>query len=139
MKRFSELEMRILCELEEAGEETPAGILNTVATSTGQDKELADYLEALINLIQLGMVGMAFERDRSRKLAAGTTAHALTSVGLLKSNLRFDSSRRIWVDNRTGGPPFEELFPYIIDTEAGRTAAQEILTERGYQWWRQRV
>ncbi len=138
MKRFSELEMRILCELEETGEETPSCILNTVATPTGQDKELADYLEALTKLIQLGMVGMAFERDRSSKLAAGTTAHALTTVGLLASSLRFDGSRRIWVDNRRVGPPFEELFPYIIDTEAGRRAARKVLTERGYQWWRQR-
>jgi hypothetical protein len=49
---------------------------------------------------------------------------------------RFDVADPHWTLSR--GDIKKERIPVIYMTEAGRQKASEILTQRGYQWWRPR-
>lgn len=137
MNYLSDIELRILAELDEAGQENPAALLNTVTARTGADCELIEFRDALLSLIQRGLVRMSLTRDSSKSLTESSMEQSITEAHALLSYPQFDLSLSVWTDNRTVGPPFRELFPYVIDTDAGARIAQDCLRQKGYQWWRQ--
>lgn len=94
---------------------------------------------ALEALVRADLVRMSVDRDASRRLRALPKEESLAVIADLSPNLRFKADRRLWCDARRTGPPYSSPFPYVIDTDAGRVKATEILTERGYQWWRQKT
>ena len=136
MPELSELEMRILSELEEAGEENVAAMINTIMQPVGDSAELTDMQRALANLVRDNFIRMSMDRDfagRLRDLSADESLHVIAD---LASGLRFNGQKMYWTDTRHAGPPFGDPFPYIVNTESGKDKGSEILDKRGYQWWR---
>ena len=136
---LSEIALRILSELEEAGEENIPAMLNTIIDGQGASNEVPDYQHALRELVTVDLVRMTIERDASRRLAAASKAVSFEEIDRISTYLRFDHEAKLWRDSRRSGPPFPSLFPQIVCTEAGRRKAFEILDERGYQWWRKKA
>ena len=136
MSRLSELEMRVLSELEEAGEENVAAMLNTVMHPIGDPSELADMQQALENLVRADLVRMSMDRDPTGRLRDLSVDESLDVIADLTSGLRFNSATMYWADTRHSGPPFGDPFPYIVNTDTGKEKGFEVLDERGDQWWR---
>jgi hypothetical protein len=138
MSTLSELEMRILSELEEAGEEDVVTMINTVMECTGDVSEVRELQSALENLVRADFVRMSIDQDSSKRLRALTKEESLMVIAELQSHLRFKSSDGHWTDERHTGPPYDWPYPYIVNTDSGREKGFEILDERGYQWWWQK-
>ncbi|MEQ1613897.1 MAG: hypothetical protein ABL904_14215 [Hyphomicrobiaceae bacterium] len=136
---MDEVMQRILAELEEAGEENPAAMLNTILDPNGDQQQLIAFQSALRRLVESGLAAMSVDRDQSRRLTDATVSVSLTEIDALPTWLRFDLQKKYWADNRVKGPPFRQMYPQIVLTEAGRSASVGILTQRGYQWWRQQT
>ena len=136
MPSLSELEMRILSELEEAGEEDVVTMMITVTEPTGDVSEVHDMQQALRRLVDADLVRMSMDREASGQLRDLPKDESLDVIADLQSGLRFDSDRKYWKDTRHTGPPYGFPFPYIVATEVGKEKALEILDSRGYQWWR---
>lgn len=136
MSTLSELEMRILSELEEAGQEDVFTLMVTVMNPSGEASEVEQVCEALTNLVRAGLVRMSVDRDAGLALRELPQDGSLTIIAQLPPNLRFQTEGSYWADIRRTGRPFEDTFPYVLGTETGIARAFEILTERGYRWWR---
>jgi hypothetical protein len=136
MPELSELEMRILSELEEAGEEDVVTMMLTVAEPTGERRDVEEMQSALESLVRLDLIRMSMDRDASGRLRDLSRTDSLEVVADLRSRLRFDSTKATWVIAQCSGPPFGDAFPYIVNTKAGKREGFEILNQRGYQWWR---
>ena len=70
MSELSELEMRVLSELEEAGEEDVVTMMMTVMPPTGQASEVDDMQRALESLVRADLVRMSMDRDTTGRLKA---------------------------------------------------------------------
>jgi hypothetical protein len=138
MSVLSELEMRVLSELEEAGEDDVLTLLVTVMEPIGDANEVEQMCDALKNLVHADLVRMSIDREPTRRLRALPRDQSLAVIAELPANLRYDGQGRHWADIRHTGPPYGSPFPYVVDTDAGHAKAIEILTDRGYQWWRQK-
>lgn len=136
MSGLSELEMRILSELEEAGEENIAAMLNTIIQPIGDASEVASLQQALENLVRADFIRMSTDRDSAGRLRDLSAAGSQGIIANLTSGLHFDSEKMFWANTRHSGPPFGDPFPYIVNTKSGKKKGFEILDERGYQWWR---
>jgi hypothetical protein len=136
MSGLSELEMRILSELEEAGEENVAAMINTITPRVGDSAELMDMQRALENLVRDNFIRMSMDRDSTGRLRDLSVDESLDVIADLTSGLRFDSEKMYWTDTRHSGPPYGDPFPYIVNTPAGKAKGFAVLDERGYQWWR---
>ena len=138
MSALSELEMRILSELEEAGQEDVLTLMVTVMKPVGEVREVEQMCDALSNLVRAGLVRMSTDRDAGLALRELPEDELLVVIAQLPPNLRFQTDGGYWADIRRTGRPFEDTFPYVLGTESGIAKALEILNERGYQWWRQK-
>ncbi len=136
---LTELAMRILSELEEAGEENVAAMLNTVIAGTGSETEISDYQQALRELIHAGLAAMSIERDATRRLTRASRELSDEQINGISAFLEFDDQRALWSDSRIKGPPFGQKFPLIVITEAGREKSVQILKDRGHGWWHQKA
>jgi hypothetical protein len=136
MAPISELEMRILSELEELHFENIPAMMNTVMEPAGEPNELTDMQEALRGLVMAELATMCSGRDSEGRLKGLSKDESLASIVNLDSTLRFDATRKLWTNSRRTGPPFRETFPFVLNTKTGKEKGFEILQERGYQWWR---
>jgi len=136
MYELSELEMRVLSELEEAGEEDIVTMMLTVTKATGDSRNVEEMQSALENLVREDLIRMSMDRDPSGRLRDLSRGESLRVIVDLKSHLRFNREKAIWVNAQHSGPPFGDPFPYIVNTASGKKKGFEILDERGYQWWR---
>ncbi len=125
----TELEARILSELEEAGEENIPTLANTVFEPTGSTDESAELRDALTRLVIDEYVRVAVVRDELKRLTEMSKEVSLQIVSDLDVHLVFKSGNFHW----TGGP---RPWPEIVTTALGKRLGREILEARGYQWWR---
>lgn len=136
MMEFSEFEMRILSELEEAGEEDAVAMLNTIVEIKGDQLEIAEFQQALRQLLGRHFVeiDMEFVSSGSRILPNEDAAREVES---LREYYKFSEEDGHWVDVRESGPPyFHTPLPRLILTDAGKSKCVEILEARGGKWWR---
>lgn len=124
---LGELASRMLSELEEAGAENFSSTVNTITDRSGEERELADSVAGVDELIRWELA--VLRPEGSQKLSKEASLEALS---LLQSNVTFDPGEQLWKSDDT--MPLVE----IVATERGRDLAFEILDERGYQWWRQK-
>lgn len=129
MIEINEMERRILSELQEAGEENIAGLINTVIDPMGDMIELTRMRQALDNLVRDGLARIALSRDAARKLVPLSVEQSLEVVAKIDTFLRFRASDSHWTWSG-------DSKPHIVVTVEGRSRADEILDQRGYQWWR---
>jgi hypothetical protein len=137
MRSLSELELRILAELEEAQAEEIFTVINTVIRPTGNWNEVNSYRAALTNLVNQDFVLMVRASvwdkatDKWDDQIVLSKAEALTLMHEIEDFFQFE--QRNWVekyDHRSWRRPV------IWVTDKGYKKAVEILDERGYQWWR---
>ena len=136
MPDLSELEMRILSELEEFGSENIPTLMNAVMQPEGRGQELARIQEAVRTLVNEGLVTIQMSSIPAG-IVALSTPEALSEIDGLLSHLQFIKSEKYWTDDRMKGPPFFQIpVPELARTEAGLQAGIRVLEDRGYQWWR---
>ncbi len=135
MRELSELDQRILSELDEAGREDVPTMMLTTMAGTGEPKEVHVFKSALERLVLKGLVRMSIDADPSQKLRALSELESLAVVAALSEHFQFDAGRANWRDTRHVGPPFCEPFPFIVATEDGKNLALKVLQQRGYKWW----
>ena len=139
MEDVSEIESRILAELEEAGSENIPALMNTVMVSIGAEQEATLTQQAIRNLLASKFVTL-----RMSSIPKGnepkTSDKAFAIIDELKAHLKYVNSEQHWTDERMAGPPFfQNPVPEIVLTDTGLLRSRSILNERGYQWWRQKA
>jgi len=136
MIELSELEMRILSELEEAGSEHSASLLNTVTVPSGDTSELMAFQDALRLLLDKDLIAIHMEASASDSVRLANDS-AKSEIGRMLENYKYVPGETYWTDVRDKGPPFFQTpLPEIVATDAGYAKSAEILEEHGYRWWR---
>lgn len=130
MTKLTETALRILSEMEEAGAENIPSTMNTVLELTGEQQDIDVFQEALQSLIDTDFVGIGYPQPQDGRLVTVQKDEALATVGHLPALVAFDEQTRYWQWDKT--KPWAE----IVVTSSGRLKAEEILEQRGYQWWR---
>jgi len=149
MAELTQMEMRILAELEEAGLENIPAIANTVTEITGLDAERTQIKEALLNLVHADLIRLSIDSSHAGRIRTLTKGEQLPIIAKLggrrpwplstedslellvgfEKRLRFDHVRKHWTSD-------DSPYPHILVTDTGRKQAENILAERGYRWWR---
>lgn len=132
MISIEEMQRRILSELQEAGEENVAAMLNTVIEPVEDMEQVHQFRQALKELAQADLVLIATERDRTAGLKPLTKEESLSAIESTPSALIFQAQPGRWA---WAAQPR----PHIVVTDLGQARADEILEECGYQWWRQKA
>ena len=132
MNELSELEQRILSELEEFGERDIVPLINVALTTSGSDRDIEALTEALSQLLRRGLIEIGFETFRPRNFdqAAGDAADGL--IRDLGRWLRYGEHGPYWHYKQ---PMTVSPSPAVVATAPGRQEARSILARRGYQWW----
>lgn len=130
-----ELELRILAELEEAGQGDVATVMNVVFLPTRTPDQLESYLEALSNLVMRDEVRLSTSLGPDRRLKVLSIEASLREIKDQRAVLIYDSEREYWIDSSITGPPYGPYYPYAVLTDIGRRKSEEALGRRGYQWW----
>jgi vacuolar-type H+-ATPase subunit E/Vma4 len=129
MIALSEMQLRVLSELEEAGQENLPTIANTIDYST-VDSDLRSLLDAaLVALVRADLVRIAIVSDSLESLDTRSADESIKHLAHLESHLIFSEDLGRW----TGG---SRPWPEVVATASGREKASEILSDRGYRWWR---
>jgi hypothetical protein len=130
-----ELELRILAELEEAGQGDVATVMNVVFLPERKADQLEPYLEALRNLVDRNDVRLSTALGLDRRLKALSIEESLNEINGQKSVLTYDPVQKYWIDSSISGPPYGPYYPYVVLTDVGRQKSEDVLVKRGYQWW----
>lgn len=134
MSDLTEMEQRVLAELEEFWEENVFAMLNTIVAPTGEAQEVVLLQQALNGLVERDYVVMGYEGfvpSDPEKLGKDASLGLASKLG---EWFRFDPASSYWTLSK--GDINKERIPMIFSTAAAREKAFEILDERGYQWWR---
>ena len=136
LDNLTELEMRVLAMLEEAGEESVVITLNTVIDPSGDQVELAEFQATLTKLVDKKLIEVELASIPMGRVPL-TTDKSHVEVAQLTQHCRFRPNEGHWTDTRESGPPYYQTpLPNLLLTEPGRSLSVEILESRGYQWWR---
>lgn len=127
----TELQERLLSELQEAGEENLPTLANTVLSS-GEAAGIAELTEALSQLIHSEQVSVAIETQEGENLEELSHEQSQNFIGQLEKHLVWRAMHNSW----TGGL---RPWPLIVTTNKGKERAQAILDERGYRRWEQKA
>jgi hypothetical protein len=137
MNMLSELQQRILAELEEAGEDDVPTLMNAVMSVTGAPSDIGEFKAALVKLCDREFICMSNKQSKPLgKLACLSLEKTKAEVAKISAFLIFDDARHRWIDGRRVAPPYLTPFPMVVLTENGLNIARQLLDERGYQWWR---
>ena len=132
MLSVEETKLRVLSELQEAGEENVAAMANTIFDLTGDRQEIENLKTALEALVHEGLVRIAYRSDLKQKLVPLSEELSLAVASKLQSVLRLRESDMHWTW-------VGEDRPHVVATETGLQRADETLELYGYQWWRSRT
>lgn len=136
MTDLTEIEQRVLAELEEAWEQNVFAMLNAIIDPTGDAREVVQLEDALRNLVERDYVVMGLEGFAPRNPEELSKPASLELISGLNDWFRFDPADPHWTLSR--GDIKRERIPVIYLIAAGQEKAVQILTQRGYQWWRPR-
>jgi hypothetical protein len=134
-----ETAQRILAFLEEAGQEEVHLAMNSIFMPPRSPDALDDFVLSLTNLVNLGFIRMARDRDATRRLIDLDTADSISAVLVIPTYMQCVADDPYWVDSRVKGPPYKELLPVIVLTKEGYTKGRELINTRGWEWWNPRV
>ena len=136
MPTVSELQMRILSELEESGEENVVTLLVTTMQPIGAANEVAQLCAALTDLVRADLVRMAVGPDPEGGLLALPQDRSLAVIAELPADLLYDREHGHWTHTVHRGPPYGNPLPFVVPTDSGMAKAGELLDARGVRWWR---
>src|SRR5258707_15844468 len=117
----------ILANLEEAGEDDLAALLNTVTKKDGSAEEVSRFCAALRNLIQKNLLVIATRRDDiSRSWIPLNNSGSLDLVANTELLLQWHPKDHLW------NIPQNTFRPHAVLTDAGVGAARRVLEEDGW-------
>lgn len=134
MSDLTEMEQRVLAELEEFWEENVFAMLNTIVDPTGDAQEVVLLQQALKELVKRDYVVMGYEGFVPSDPETLGKEASLELVSNLGDWFRFDTADTHWTLSK--GDIKKERIPVIYSTKMAREKAFEVLDARGYQWWR---
>jgi hypothetical protein len=124
---LSNLARLILANLEEAGEDDLAALLNTVTKRRGSAGEVSRFSAALRDLIQKNLLVIAKRRDDiSRQWVPLSNWESLEVVASLETLLHWYPKDHLW------NMPQNTFRPHTVLTDAGIGAARRVLEEDGW-------
>jgi len=135
MADLSEIEMRMLSEMEEGWQDFPS-LLYKTTDRIGTAEEVATVQEGIRNLVHRGLVVMQMTSLQTGCYAI-SPEEIEREIGSIASHLTFIAETKMWSDHRrdSGPPYFQVPNPEMELTEAGEEVAERILEERGMWWW----
>ena len=126
---LSEIEDRLLVELEWAGEENFPTLLNSIFEPIGVEEEVEKVRDALSSMLIKRLIAIAVERNQTNGLVEVPTPKSIELIKNFDQHLIFKSDGGHW----TGGA---RPWPTVVLTSLGRAEGREVLARRGYRWWR---
>ena len=133
MADFTELELKLLTELEEAGSEDLLTLQNTLLRIATYRDDRTAFVSAINQLIAKDAIVMACELDSNRRWRKLDAEDAYAAIKRFDDALVFDDVEGLW-QHRAATP--RSVNATAIATELGLAAGREVLTQRGYGWWR---
>ena len=129
IKGLSELERRILANLNEAGEENASALLNSTLRCSGEEMEVTRYLAALRGLYSHGLIEFATSRDGSTlKWNVLARDHETAKIiDELYAQMTWESGSQIWRWN------CDKPRLVILLTEIGIEESHDILDIFGWR------
>lgn len=137
MTDLTEMEQRVLAELEEVWEQNIFSMLNTIVDPKGDPGEVELLQQAINSLLERSLVAIGLEQFSPREQTKLDKQAALELVSHFGEWFRFDTETSFWTLSK--GDFREMRYPVIFSTREAREKAFEILDERGYQWWRRKT
>ena len=131
MFNAEEMSERILCELEEWGQENLPTLLNTCCPHEGSPEEFELLKAALTELYASRLVRFAIPDADERDFQIADDDVSTGILNSLGQFLRYDHGDGFWTG--TEGP-----WPEVVATPVAQRRGREIINARGYQWWRQK-
>ena len=135
MQPLSEIEQRILAELDEFKFEDLPTFLNTFFFPKDPANNVKVYQDAVRRLFALGLIYISITKADGEKFVRADADQAIREIDQIPFNIKYDAVRGSWFDARRTGPPFGPSPSYIVVTDKGLLEGQKILTARGYRWW----
>jgi hypothetical protein len=139
---LSELQLRILAELEEAGLENIPTLAITVTDVEGVPVDWAPMKDALTKLINTDLVHVSLDNshaNRIRTLKSGAQLADIARRGSRPWAMSKEDSLAIMTEVDAAliaDPEYDKSWFDILVTDAGGEMSGRILDRRGYQWWR---
>jgi hypothetical protein len=131
---MTEMEQRVLAELEECWDQNVFTMLNTIIQPAGDAQEVAAFQQSLVGLVERDYIVMGLEAFHPREIEKFDKMASQELLASLGDWFKFDAADPHWTLAK--GDIKKERIPIILSTASGRQKADEILRERGYQWWR---
>jgi hypothetical protein len=132
----SEMELRILSELEEIRFNSITSLLNTVAVSGGDGENLIAFRDACLSLLLDGYIYFTINKDRQGKFVAEELGSSIEKIKEIVGNLMFDSEGHLWIMSKKVSLELKpRSFPHLVLTNLGLEKSIEVLEERGSRWW----
>jgi len=130
MEKSEELRSRVLAELYEAGEENVPTLLNTIYDHAGQDGSLKKLTQALLELLDSGLIEVAKQKSSLREWQPLPMSEAVIEIKSVPSELTYDIVAQTWRSTKRG------CEASVLLTVEGRKRSEALLSVRGYRWWR---
>ena len=129
-----EMGLRILATLEEAGSEAIAAMLNTVTTPADDVGQVHIYAKALRDLLEHELIYLRLEAMWPVGDLPLTHAETMDLLAQLHTTMRIDAQSSMWRHGTENWRTERSLM--IHRTPAGLERARQVLTKRGYEWWK---
>jgi hypothetical protein len=132
---LTELEQRILCDLEEADAvtENVFALINSVTSAKGAQSEVVELVTALRSLMERELIHIGLGTDDHRRIEQSSTPNSLYLIDELPHWFRYDSGTPHWTLSK--GEFLTDRYPFASLTRHGRQRAREVLETRGFRWW----
>ena len=141
---LSELQWRILAELEEAGIDRVPGLATTVTDVDGVPVDWQSMRTALTGLINFDLVRVSLDTshaNRIRTLKSGVQLAEIAKRGARPWPMSKEDSLALIAEVDAAiaaDTEYETSWIEIVTTDAGNETSERILERRGYQWWKRR-
>ncbi len=127
-KGLDDLALRVLANLNEAGEECVCTLLNTVLRKTGKESHRDKYLSVLRSLFDRGLIEFSDRRSATTlESIVLPREETLSRLALLSSQLQWDDESAHWT--WTADEPRLE----VLATDRGWKLSNDILEKFGWQ------
>ena len=130
----SELQCRMLGELEELRDENIFSLLNTIFFDCSDTTSAPNVQAAVTGLVANGDLHIGTEAyDPRKKVVLFENADAVAFASRISEWLAYDEAKNEWTLAR--GDIKVDPIPLLVLTEQGLAAARRLLGSRGYRWW----
>ena len=130
----TELQQRIISELEEFREENCVAMMNTVMDIADGQEKLSVFAGAVKALVIADCVTIGMEKFSPRDIRVLTKEESLILLSSISNWCVFNSADHHWAFS--GGDVNKDEIPTMYVTKSGYRMATQVLTDRGYQWWK---